>query len=161
MSGIRDHAGRDRGPLIRRGDAPQAEGASPEDRTAVVALWRVCDLTRPWNDPDRDFTQALEGVTSAILIVRDGDTIAASVMVGFDGHRGWVYYLAVAPDVRRGGLGRALMVAAEAWLVDRNAPKIQLMVRDSNEAASAFYTTLGFERQAVATWGRFLDGKAG
>jgi len=77
-------------------------------------------------------------------------------MVGFDGHRGWVYYLAVSPDHRRKGLGRALMAAAEAWLRARGAPKIQLMVREENEAI-AFYEALGLERQKVVTLGRFLD----
>lgn len=131
--------------------------ATAADCADVIALWHACGLTRPWNDPDRDFTQALEGATSTILVIRSDAGIAGSVMVGFDGHRGWVYYLAVAPDARRAGHGRALMAAAEAWLAARNAPKIQLMVRDDNHAASAFYAALGFERQQVATWGRFLD----
>lgn len=131
--------------------------ATTTDRAGVVALWHACGLARPWNDPDRDFTQALEGATSTILVIRSDAGIAGSVMVGFDGHRGWVYYLAVAPDARRNGYGRALMAAAQAWLAARNAPKIQLMVRDDNLAASAFYAALGFERQQVATWGRFLD----
>ena len=82
--------------------------------------------------------------------------LAGSVMVGFDGHRGWVYYLAVAPDRRRSGLGRVLMAAAEAWLRARGAPKIQLMVRADNEAALGFYEALGLERQQVVTLGRFL-----
>ena len=77
------------------------------------------------------------------------------VMTGFDGHRGWVYYLAVSPEHRRKGLGRALMVAAEAWLRERGAPKIQLMVREENEALG-FYEALGLERQKVVTLGRFL-----
>jgi len=132
------------------------EAALEADADAVVALWQACGLTRPWNDPAGDFRRALEGVTSAILVLREGEGIAASVMAGFDGHRGWVYYLAVAPDRRRAGLGRALMDAAEAWLRDRGAPKLQLMVRDDNEAALGFYEALGLERQTVVTLGRFL-----
>ena len=77
-------------------------------------------------------------------------------MVGCDGHRGWVYYLAVAPERRRSGLGRTMMDAAEAWLRERGAPKIQLMVREDNEAALGFYEALGLERQKVVTLGRFL-----
>jgi ribosomal protein S18 acetylase RimI-like enzyme len=130
--------------------------AGPADAEAVVALWRACGLTRPWNDPARDFKSAIEGPASAILLLRDGDAIAAGVMAGFDGHRGWVYYLAVAPDRRRQGLGRAMMEAAEAWLRERGAPKIQLMVREDNEAALGFYEALGLERQKVVTLGRFL-----
>lgn len=127
-----------------------------DDRETVGALWRACDLTRPWNDPDRDFLLAVSGATSTVLVVRDGDAITGSVMVGFDGHRGWVYYLAVHPGSRRTGLGRALMAAAEDWLVERGAPKIQLMVREVNAAATGFYEALGLERQAVVTYGRFL-----
>ena len=126
------------------------------DAGAVIALWEACGLTRPWNDPALDFHRALEGDTSAILLLRDGDALAASVMVGSDGHRGWVYYLAVAPDRRRAGLGRTLMGAAEAWLRAKGAPKLQLMVRGSNEEALRFYEALGLERQDVVTLGRFL-----
>ena len=90
-----------------------------------------------------------------VLVVRDGGTLAGSVMTGFDGHRGWVYYLAVSPAHRHKGLGRALMAGAEAWLRARGAPKIQLMVREENEALG-FYEALGLERQKVVTLGRFL-----
>lgn len=122
----------------------------------MIALWEACGLTRPWNDPQRDFALALETGGSTVLVVREDDALAGSVMVGFDGHRGWVYYLAVSPEHRRKGLGRTLMAAAEAWLRERGAPKIQLMVREGNEAA-AFYEALGMERQKVVTLGRFLD----
>ncbi len=81
-------------------------------------------------------------------------------MVGFDGHRGWVYYLAVSPDQRRTGLGRVLMAAAEDWLRARGAPKLQLMVREDNAVALDFYESLGLERQKVVTLGRFLKEDA-
>jgi ribosomal protein S18 acetylase RimI-like enzyme len=126
------------------------------DVPALAALWEACGLTRPWNDPTSDARLAIEGATSAILGLRDGDALIASVMVGFDGHRGWVYYLAVAPDRRREGLGRQLMDAAEAWLRARGAPKLQLMVRSNNADALGFYEALGLERQEVVTLGRFL-----
>ena len=126
------------------------------DIPPLVALWEACGLTRPWNEPERDARLAIEGGTSAILGLRDGDALIASVMTGFDGHRGWVYYLAVAPDRRREGLGRLLMAAAEAWLRERGAPKLQLMVRTSNEEALGFYEALGLERQEVVTLGKFL-----
>lgn len=87
----------------------------------------------------------------------EGDAVVGSVMAGFDGHRGWVYYLAVAPEKRLAGLGRALMAAAERWLRARRAPKLQLMVRDGNENALDFYRALGFADQPVAVLGRFLD----
>lgn len=129
--------------------------AMPDDAAAVVALWEACGLTRPWNDPHADFTQALGGSTSTVLVTGQGP-LSGSVMIGFDGHRGWVYYLAVGPDHRRHGLGRVLMGAAEAWLRARGAPKIQLMVRDDNQDALGFYEALGLERQKVVTLGKFL-----
>ncbi|URW76158.1 GNAT family acetyltransferase [Sphingomonas donggukensis] len=132
------------------------DAATARDRAAVVVLWEACGLTRPWNDPAADFDRAQAGATSAVLVARGGSDITGSVMVGDDGHRGWVYYLAVAPDARRGGVGRALMAAAEDWLRARGCVKIQLMVRGDNVAAAAFYESLGLEPQPVATYGRFL-----
>jgi ribosomal protein S18 acetylase RimI-like enzyme len=130
--------------------------AEADDAQAVIALWGACGLTRPWNDPAADFARAVEGPASAVLLLREDEALAASVMVGFDGHRGWVYYLAIAPERRRQGLARTMMDAAEAWLRERGAPKIQLMVRESNAAALGFYEALGLERQPVVTLGRFL-----
>ena len=131
----------------------EAEAADSEE---VIALWEACGLTRPWNDPAADFARAVAGAASAVLLLREGGALAASVMVGCDGHRGWVYYLAVAPMRQRSGLGRAMMDAAEAWLRTRGAPKLQLMVREDNAAALGFYEALGLERQQVVTLGRFL-----
>lgn len=133
--------------------------AGAEDAAAVVALWRACALTRPWNDPDADFAQALAS-GAAVLVARSAGELQGSVMVGFDGHRGWVYYLAVHPGARRQGLGRALMDAAEAWLRQRGARKIQLMVRSDNASALGFYEALGLERQEVVTLGRFFEERA-
>jgi ribosomal protein S18 acetylase RimI-like enzyme len=127
------------------------------DAAAVIALWRKCDITRPWNDPSADFTRAVDGLTSTILIVQAADgAMLGSVMVGHDGHRGWIYYLAVDPMWQRRGLGRELMAAAENWLHLAGAPKLQLMVREGNDAALAFYEALGLERQPVVTLGRFI-----
>lgn len=131
--------------------------ASATDRDTVIALWQLTGLTRPWNDPQADFDLALANSTSAILLARESAELVGSVMVGFDGHRGWVYYLASDP-VRRGeGIGRELMMAAERWLRERGCPAIRLMVRSDNEAAKAFYAALGYEVQEVATIGRRLD----
>ncbi len=131
--------------------------AKGDDRAAVLALWEACGLTRPWNDAAADFTRALQGTHSTILLDERDGRVVATVMVGDDGHRGWVYYLGVAPDHRGDGLGRTLMEAAEAWLRDRDAPKIQLMVRDDNEPAIGFYRALGYEVQPVVTIGKRLD----
>ena len=92
------------------------EPAELTDVDAVVALWRDCELTRPWNDPVRDFQDAVMGETSTVLVARDRDAVVGAVMAGYDGHRGWLYYLGVAPGVQGSGHGRALVVAAEAWL---------------------------------------------
>lgn len=130
--------------------------ATAADRAAVVALWQEAGLTRPWNDPGADFDRAVAGASSTILLLRDGDALLGSAMVGEDGHRGWVYYLAVADVARGQGHGRALMAAAESWLRARGCPKLQLMVREGNAAAIGFYRALGLEPQPVVTLGRFL-----
>ncbi len=128
-----------------------------EDCAEVTTLWDRCGLTRPWNPPDGDFLLAVRGTTSTVLAGWLEERIIAAVMAGFDGHRGWVYYLAVDPEFQRRGLGRAMMTAAESWLGERGAPKLQLMVREGNTEALAFYSRLGLERQSVVTLGRRLD----
>lgn len=90
----------------------------------------------------------------AILLAEDDTAIVGSVMVGFDGHRGWVYYLASAPDRRGQGIGRTLMTAAEDWLKALGSPKIQLMVRGDNAVARGFYDALGYDLQDVVVIGR-------
>ena len=112
---------------------------------AVIALWRACDLTRPWNDPEADLDRAVKGPASAVVVARDGPGVVGSAMVGHDGHRGAVYYLAVAPDRQKHGIGRLLMDAVEAWLAASGAPKLNLMVRPENHAVAAFYRALGYE----------------
>ncbi|NLR73067.1 GNAT family acetyltransferase [Novosphingobium sp. ERN07] len=128
--------------------------ATAADRETVVALWEAAGLTRPWNDPRADFDVALKNPTSAILLATDGDQLNGSVMVGFDGHRGWVYYLATAPERQGQGIGRLLMQAAEDWLKALGSPKIQLMIRGDNHAARGFYDAIGYELQDVVTIGK-------
>ena len=131
--------------------------ATADDEAATVALWHAAGLTRLWNDPAADFRMALANATSAVLLAREGQALAGSVLVGFDGHRGWVYYLATDPAQRGQGVGRALMAAAEAWLIERGCPKIQLMVRGDNLAAKGFYAAIGYEVQDVVTIGKRLS----
>lgn len=133
--------------------------AGPADEAATVALWQAVGLTRPWNDANADFRMALAGPTSTVLLAEADGAIAGGVMVGFDGHRGWVYYLGVDPTRQRSGLGRALMAAAEDWLKARDCPKLMFMVRSDNLATKAFYAALGYEDNAVVTMGRRLDGR--
>jgi ribosomal protein S18 acetylase RimI-like enzyme len=116
--------------------------ATPKDEAAVVALWQACGLTVAYNDPVADFRFAMGKPGSDILVSED---ITGSVMVGHDGHRGWLYYVAVAPSERRRGLGRALVAAAEEWLRQRGVPKVHLMVRETNQAVADFYKRLGYD----------------
>ena len=116
--------------------------ATLADEAAITALWKECGLTVPYNDPATDFRFALGKSNSDILMTDDG---CGTVMVGHDGHRGWLYYLAVAPARQRQGMGRMLVSAAEQWLATRGVPKVQLMVRETNEGVAAFYRRIGFE----------------
>jgi hypothetical protein len=129
---------------------------APDDHDAAAALWEACGLTRPWNDPYADLARAVAGPSSAVLGGFADGALVATAMVGHDGHRGWVYYLAVRPDLQGRGLGRAVMAAAEAWLDERGLPKVQLMVRDTNTAALGFYEALGYERAEVQVLARWL-----
>jgi ribosomal protein S18 acetylase RimI-like enzyme len=130
----------------------------PAEIEAAVALWEACDLTRPWNDPRADIERAFESPSSTILAQRQNGRLVATVMVGADGHRGWVYYLAVAPDMRKRGLGEAMMRAAEAWASGRGMPKMQLMVRIENAAAAGFYYAIGYETEERLLLAKRLDG---
>jgi len=112
---------------------------------AAISLWSSSGLTRPWNPPEIDLRRALDGLTSTVLGAFDRDRLIGTVMVGHDGHRGWVYYLAVDESQRGTGLGRQLMSAAENWLREHGAVKIQLMIRSTNEAVLGFYEHLGYE----------------
>ena len=120
-----------------------------DEADAAVALWQACGLTRPWNDPHADLALALASPGSTVLAGRVDGGLIATVMVGCDGHRGWVYYLAVALQAQRAGHGAAMMRGAEAWLRERGAPKLNLMVRADNSAAVGFYETIGYAASDV------------
>lgn len=124
----------------------------------VAQLWTRVGLTRAWNDPIADFHRALDGPTSTVLGARRDGALIGAVMVGHDGHRGWVYYLAVDSQYRGEGIGSALIAAAEQWLRNRGAVKIQLMVRSGNDDALGFYDKIGYEQNDVKVLSRRLDG---
>ena len=124
----------------------------------AVALWRDVGLTRPWNDPVADLRRALAGPSSTVLALTDGGSLLGTAMVGYDGHRGWLYYLAVQPHLQGQGLGLELLRACEQWLRERDVPKLQLMVRTSNAGVRAFYEGLGYADAEVIVLGRRLDG---
>src|SRR5262245_21373308 len=121
-----------------------------EDEDAVVALWARCDLTRPWNDPRKDIARKLRVQPELFLVAERESAVVGSVMAGYEGHRGWVNYLAVAPELRGAGLGRALMDAAEERLRALGCAKLNLQVRGGNAGATAFYAKLGYARDDVA-----------
>ena len=129
------------------------------DIASVVAIWQACGLTRPWNDPAADIALARRGPNSALLAGRDGDTIVATAMVGHDGHRGWVYYVAVDPNRQGKRYGRVIMNAAEDWLRQQGIEKLQLMVRPDNDKVKAFYETLGYGEQQRVIFAKWLDGR--
>jgi ribosomal protein S18 acetylase RimI-like enzyme len=131
------------------------------DIDAVVALWTACGLVRPWNDARRDidFARGKEG--SDILLGFADGALVSSVMVGHDGHRGWLYYVAVSPAFQGKGLGRATVQAAEMWLKARGIWAINLNIRSENEKVRAFYAALGYETRDVIVMGkRDLDREA-
>jgi ribosomal protein S18 acetylase RimI-like enzyme len=128
--------------------------ASDED--AVIRLWERCELTRPWNDPQKDIRRKLAVRPDLFLVgVVDGE-VAGTVMVGYDGHRGWINYLAVAPERRRCGLGRRLMAEAEQLLRREGCPKINLQVRSANQGVIAFYQRIGYVEDPVVSFGKRL-----
>jgi ribosomal protein S18 acetylase RimI-like enzyme len=129
------------------------------DIAAVTALWERCGLVRPWNDPAADIALARRGPNSTLLVGRDADRIVTSVMVGHDGHRGWVYYVGVDPDCQGKGFGRAIMQAAEDWLRAQGVSKLQLLVRSDNTKVQAFYETLGYDEQDRIIYAKWLDGR--
>lgn len=150
-----------------------------EDTDAVVALWESCGLVRPWNDPRRDIARKLTVQPELFLVVEpdatDGDdtdtdthtdtdtdtdtaeaAVVAAGMAGFDGHRGWVNYLAVRPDLQGSGLGRTLMAEFERLLTDLGCPKLNLQVRAGNEQVLGFYASLGYTDDRTVSLGKRL-----
>jgi ribosomal protein S18 acetylase RimI-like enzyme len=135
--------------------------AASEDEMAVVALWRACGLVVSYNDPVSDFRFAKAGSCSDVLIgVDDENRIRAAVMVGHDGHRGWLYYLASHPDTRGVGFGREIAHAAEQWLRARGVVKAQLLVRETNVGVVSFYERLGYEVAPRVFMSKWLTPRA-
>lgn len=150
---------------------------TPADTEAVVAVWESCGLVRPWNDPRRDIARKLTVQPELFLVATeapsadadpadadpadadpagDGPTVVAAGMAGFDGHRGWVNYLAVRPDLQGSGLGRAFMAEFERLLTDLGCPKLNLQVRAGNEQVIGFYESLGYTDDHTVSMGKRL-----
>lgn len=130
----------------------------PADTNEVIALWNEAGLTRPWNDPRLDIQRKLTVQPELFRVAAEcgSSAVVGSVMAGYDGHRGWLYYLATAKSHRGRGIASALVADAERLLLAMGCPKVQLMVREENEAVLGFYDDLGYERFAVANTGKRL-----
>ena len=128
----------------------------PSDETAVVRLWQRCGLIRPWNNPQLDIERKLTVQPEWFLVGLLDDRLVASVMAGYDGHRGWINYLAVDPECQRMGLGRLLMKHVEQCLVKAGCPKVSLQIRLDNDDARFFYESLGFRQDPVISYGKRL-----
>ncbi len=126
----------------------------PADEEAVLTLWEQCGLTRPWNDPRKDITRKVSAQPELFLVAVVDGRVVGSVMAGYEGHRGWINYLAVAPEWRRNGLGRRLMDEAERRLLALGCPKINLQVRSGNRAVIDFYHRIGFVDDDVVSLGK-------
>jgi len=128
----------------------------PDDESAVIQLWERSGLTRSWNDPQKDIARKLRVQPEWFLVGLLDERLIASVMAGFDGHRGWINYLAVDPDFQRAGYARALMERAERMLHEFGCPKINLQIRKDNLEAIAFYENIGFTEDAAVSFGKRL-----
>lgn len=126
------------------------------DRGSVIALWKACGLTRAWNDPDADIDHKLTLDDGGFFVAATNGQLVASVMAGYDGHRGWINYLAVDPSCRGDGVGRLVMDHAEQHLIASGCPKINLQIRAESSGAIQFYERLGFAVDDVVSMGKRL-----
>lgn len=141
-------------------DRPEIRPLKDSEIDAVVQLWRDCDLVRPWNDARADIDFARKSGAAEVLVAAAPDgAIVGSAMVGNDGHRGWFYYVAVAPSLQKSGLGRRLIAAGEDWMRARGVEKAQLLIRDTNVKVRGFYESLGYGVQPRLLMARWLDGR--
>ena len=127
------------------------------DEAKVLELWRRCHLIVPQNDPHKDIALKLQAQPKLFLIGILEDEIVATAMAGYEGHRGWINYLAVSPDFRRRGIGRRMMAEAEARLSALGCPKINVQIRASNKSVIAFYENLGFSTDEVVSMGKRIQ----
>ncbi len=127
-----------------------------EDRDQIIDLWTCCNLVVPWNDPLKDIERKVRTDPDGLLVGLLKDQVVGTVMVGYEGHRGWVNYLAVSPSCRGRGFGRALMTSAERFLMDAGCPKVNLQVRSANNDVVRFYEAIGYSLDEVVGMGKRL-----
>jgi Acetyltransferases len=128
-----------------------------EDENAVVSLWERCQVIRPWNDPRKDISRKLKVRGDLFLVGIVDGKIVATVMAGYDGHRGWINYLAVAPEHQRVGLAREMMSEVEHLLRSSGCPKVNLQIRNDNTDAIGFYRAIGYSTDDVISMGKRLE----
>ena len=128
----------------------------PSDESAVLAIWQRCGLTRPWNNPLRDIERKGTVNPELFLVATHHETLVGTAMVGYDGHRGWMNYLAVDPDSQGKSVGTQLVRAAEVLLTELGCPKLNLQIRSSNAEVIAFYRQLGYAQDEVISMGKRL-----
>jgi len=133
---------------------------APGDERQLIELWERCGLVVPWNVPADDIARKLDFQPELFFVALEDGRVVGSVMAGYEGHRGWINYLAVDPPLQRGGLGRELMDHAESRLLEVGCPKINLQVRGSNRDVIAFYERLGYRVDDTVSLGKRLDGIA-
>lgn len=131
------------------------------DRQAIIQLWQVCDLTRPWNDPNTDISRKVAFQPELFLVGEDKGQVIASAMAGYDGHRGSVYYLAVSPEYQARGIGKQIMIEIEDRLIKQGCPKLNIVVRSSNDKVLEFYRKRGYSPDDVVSLGKRLIADEG
>jgi ribosomal protein S18 acetylase RimI-like enzyme len=127
------------------------------DESSVILLWKECDLLRPWNDPSKDIRRKLQVQPEMFIVGHLNEQLIATAMAGYEGHRGWINYLAVAPSHQGKGYGRTIMAAAEALLSEAGCPKINVQVRGQNAAAMTFYQRLGYRIDDTVSLGKRIE----
>ncbi|HEX9896040.1 MAG TPA: GNAT family acetyltransferase [Dehalococcoidales bacterium] len=142
--------------MIVNGIDFQIRQYSTADQEAVIELWQKCNLTRPWNNPKSDIERKLKVNPELFLVGLVNNKVIASAMGGYEGHRGWVYYLAVDPLCQRKGLGQRIMKVLEDKLIALGCPKINLMIRTDNLSAVPFYNSIGYKTDDVISMGKRL-----
>lgn len=126
------------------------------DTQSVVELWKACGLVVPWNDPLKDIERKLSTGADLFLVGEVDNELVAVAMGGYEGHRGWVNYLAVRPDIQGRGYARQIMLELEERLQAMGCPKLNIQVRESNVDVLRFYESMGYKRDACVSLGKRL-----
>ena len=127
-----------------------------EDKEAVIDLWRRCELIVPWNAPEKDILRKLSVKDDLFILAEDKGKIIASAMGGYDGHRGYIYYLAALPEFQKKGVDSEILKIIETKFLNKGCPKINLFVRNTNIRVQAFYKKNKYKIQESQIYGKRL-----